>query len=232
MTQTTPHISPASFPLPPVSDASTVADLIHRLGDIPPERIRLKPPPGQATVADVIEIEDRENRICELVEGVLVEKAMGYREGFLANRLLILLSQFVDPRNLGLVSGSDAMMQIFPDLVRIPDVAFASWARFPEGRIPEEPVPHLVPDLAVEVLSRGNTRREMDRKVGEYFAAGVRLVWIIDPKKRTVAVYTSPRDVGTLAERDVLDGGEVLPGFTLPLRELFAELDRRAAKQA
>jgi Uma2 family endonuclease len=153
---------------------------------------------------------------------------MGFREGFLAGRLLILLSQFVDPRNLGLVSGADGMMQIFPDLVRIPDVAYASWARFPEGCVPDEPVPHLVPDLAVEVLSRGNTPREMDRKVDEYFAAGVRLVWLVDPVKRTVAVYTSAQDRHSLSATETLDGGNVLPGFTVPLGELFAALDRRA----
>jgi Uma2 family endonuclease len=208
--------------------ATTVAELIESLGGIPPERIRLKPPPGQATVADVIEIERRENRICELVEGVLVEKAMGFREGFLTSFLVFRLRSFVDPVNLGVVNGADGMMQLFPGLVRIPDVAFACWARFPQGRLPDEPVPHLVPDLAIEVLSRGNTRREMDRKVGEYFAAGVKLVWLVDPAKRVVIVYTSVKDQRTLTQADTLDGGEVLPGFSLPLRELFAELDRRA----
>ncbi len=231
MTDTTAEIFAPSSQPPLISSAATVADLIDRLGGIPPERIRLKPPPGQATVADVIEIERRENRICELVEGVLVEKAIGFREGLVSGRLLIWLSQFVDPRNLGLVNGADGMMQIFPGLVRIPDVAFASWSRFPDGRVPEEPVPHVVPDLAVEVLSRGNTRREMDRKVGEYFVAGVRFVWLVDPTKRVVLVYTSAKDCRTLAESDALDGGDVLPGFTLPLGELFGELDRRAATQ-
>jgi Uma2 family endonuclease len=68
----------------------------------------------------------------------------------------------------------------------------------------------------------------MDRKVGEYFAAGVKLVWLVDPAKRVVIVYTSVKDQRTLTQADTLDGGEVLPGFSLPLRELFAELDRRA----
>jgi Uma2 family endonuclease len=229
MTEVREHIVPPFVPtLPPTSEASTVADLIDRLGGIPPERIRIKPPPGQATVADVIEIEHRENRICELVDGVLVEKAMGFHEGFLAGFLLMRLRMFADPINAGLVNGADGMMQIFPGLVRIPDVAFLSWSRFPEGRLPKEPVPHLVPDLAVEVLSRGNTRREMDRKVQEYFAAGVRLVWLVDPVKRSVAVHTSSSDSRKLREADSLDGGDVLPGFALPLAELFAELDRRA----
>jgi Uma2 family endonuclease len=82
--------------------------------------------------------------------------------------------------------------------------------------------------LAVEVLKRKNTVSEMARKRQDYFAAGVRLVWEIDPLGRTANVYTSPTDVTALGLDDTLDGGDVLPGFRLPLRELFAELDRQA----
>ena len=120
------------------------------------------------------------------------------------------------------------MMRLFPGLVRVPDVAFASWARFPEGRVPTAPIPSLAPDLAIEVLSDSNTPREMRRKRGEYFTSGVRLVWLVDPEPRTVSVYTAPEEVSELGEDDTLDGGDVLPGFSLPLRDLFAELDRQA----
>ncbi|MBV8076897.1 MAG: Uma2 family endonuclease, partial [Planctomycetaceae bacterium] len=116
----------------------------------------------------------------------------------------------------------------FPGLVRIPDVAFASWDRFAEGRIPLDPIPDLVPDLVVEVVSEGNTVAETDRKRREYFRAGVRLVWMIEPKDRTAAVFTSPEQSARLDEAQTLDGGAVLPGFALPLRDLFAELDREA----
>ena len=92
--------------------------------------------------------------------------------------------------------------------------------------MPTDPIPTLSPDLAVEILSSSNTPREMQRKRGEYFDAGVRLVWIIDPEARTVVVHTSAAEPVILSAHDVLDGGEVLPGFTLPLGELFAELDR------
>jgi Uma2 family endonuclease len=87
-------------------------------------------------------------------------------------------------------------------------------------------VPQLAPDLAVEVLSPSNTRAEMARKRGEYFRAGVRLVWEIDPRKRGVRVYTAADQFTDLSAGDALDGGTVLPGFTLPLADLFAELDR------
>ena len=85
-------------------------------------------------------------------------------------------------------------------------------------------IPDLAPDLAVEVLSEGNTKQEMERKLKDYFFAGVRLVWYIDVKKRTVEVYTSPDQGVTLTEGQNLDGGDVLPGFRLPLRQLFARL--------
>jgi Uma2 family endonuclease len=206
----------------------TVADLLHDLGDIPPERVLMHPPPGTATEADVLALEWREDRLCELVDGVLVEKGMGYRESVLAAALAGFLRTFVVPRNLGLVSGESGMMRLFPGLVRIPDVAFASWDRIPGRRVPKEPIPGLVPDLAVEVLSKSNTKKEMDRKRGEYFRAGLRLLWLIDPDVRTATIYAGTEEPVVLDESATLDGGDVLPGFTLPLRDLFAELDRQA----
>jgi Uma2 family endonuclease len=205
----------------------TLADLLERLGKVGPERVRLHPPPGTATVRDVIDLDRRGEKMCELVDGTLVEKAMGFRESCLAVALVGWLWKFVRERNLGLVSGEQGMVRLAEDLVRGPDVAFTSWARLPERRMPQEPVPNLAPDLAVEVLSAANTEAEMTRKRREYFAAGVRLVWLIDPDARTVAVYTAPEQVTLLDEGRTLDGGEVLPGFTLALRELFAELDRQ-----
>ncbi len=186
----------------------------------------MEPPPGRATEADVIEAERRENRLFELVDGVLVEKAMGFRESLIAGALLIFLRAFVDPRNLGLVTGEAGMVRLLAGLVRIPDVAFVSWDRLPGRRVPDAAAPTIAPNLAVEVLSGANTRAEMERKLREYFASGVELVWIVDLEARTVAVHT-PDDGRTLLDvEQTLDGGLVLPGFTLPLRKLFAELDR------
>jgi Uma2 family endonuclease len=203
----------------------TLADLLAQLGGIAPERVRFRPPPGTATEQDVLDVHAREGRLCELVAGVLVEKAMGLRESFLASVLITLLWSFVQPRKLGLVTGEAGTMRLELGLVRIPDVAFVSWERFPNQRIPREPIPELAPDLAVEVLSVSNTPGEMARKRREYFAAGTRLVWQVDPVARTVAVYTAPEQVTVLHEEETLEGGAVLPGFTLPLREFFANLD-------
>ena len=205
----------------------TVANLLERLGGISPDRVRMKPPPGTATEADLIAAAQRDGRPCELVDGVLVEKAMGYKESLLAGLLLSLLRAFIYPRKLGLVSGPDGMMRLFPGLVRMPDVAFVSWDRIPGRRVPDEPIAGFAPDLAVEVLSRSNTPAEMDRKRQEYFSAGAILVWLIDPVARTVTVFThrEPNRSAVLGEGDTLDGDSLLPGFALPLHDYFSELD-------
>jgi Uma2 family endonuclease len=207
----------------------SIADLLESLGDIPPERIRLHPPLGSATEADVLALlEARRKRICELVDGVLVEKAMGFRESLIAGLILRILGDYVARRSLGVVAGADGTFSPLPGRVRIPDVAFYAWNRFPEGRIPDAPIPAIAPDLAVEVLSPSNTTKEMALKRRDYFAAGVRLVWEVDPKTRTVAVYTGPKRHRILGEMDTLGAGDILPEFALPVRDLFADLDRRA----
>src|SRR5262249_46199151 len=134
----------------------------------------------------------------------------------------ILLGSFVRRHKLGIVTGPDGTIRLFPGLVRIPDVAFASWDRFPGRRRPKTPIPHLAPDLVVEVLSKSNTKPEMNQKPEEYFAAGVRLVGMVDPRRGTAGVHTSGDQSVLIREGQALDGGDVLPGFVLPLDELFA----------
>lgn len=210
--------------LPP-AEWTTVADLWERLGQLPLQRIRLTPTPGTATEQDVLDSINHADRICELVDGVLVEKTMGYMESLLAMAIGEFLRRFVRERNLGIVLGEGGTLRILPRQVRIPDVCFIAWQRFPGGKLPETPIPAVAPDLAIEVLSEGNTEAEMLRKLQDYFAAGVRLVWYINPRARTAAVYTSPEQCSMLAETDSLTGGDVLPGFELPLRTLFAEME-------
>lgn len=205
----------------------TFADLLDELGGISPSRVRLRPTPGRATEKDVIRIEAQENRLFELVDGVLVEKAMGARESFYALHIGYLLKTYLHSHDLGVALGANGMMRLRPRLVRIPDVSFISWDQIPGGEFPEEPIPDLYPDLAVEVLSPSNTPREIERKLSEYFAAGCRLAWIVDPKTRTADVYTSSDECQHLRPTQSLDGGDVLPGFKLSLKELFASTRRR-----
>jgi Uma2 family endonuclease len=204
-----------------LSTVVTLADLLERFGPIPAARIRYDPPPGTATEQDVVTLEARDNRLFELVDGVLVEKAMGFYESYLALRLARFLQAFLEQHDLGIVAGEAGMLRLAPGLVRIPDVSFVSWAQLPQRRIPRQPIPDLAPDLVVEVLSESNTPREMEQKLHDYFAAGVRLVWCVLPDIEEVHVYTAPDRREVLTAAHDLHGGEVLPGFRLPVRQLF-----------
>jgi len=209
-----------------VEQDQTVADLLDRLGGIPASRVRLIPTPGTATEQDVIDVHDRTNRLCELVDGVLVEKVMGFDESRFSVLLATFLIAFLNRNDLGTIVGADGIMRLFPGLVRIPDVAFISWKRYPKKTRKRGEIPTVAPELVVEVLSKGNTRREMARKLDEYFRAGVLLVWYVDPKRRTVRVFTGRDQSVVLDEDQHLDGGDVLPGFTLSIRDWFAEAER------
>ena len=174
---------------------------------------------------DVARLLDRHKRKFELVDGTLVEKIMGLKESVVAGEILTIIKNWNrSSGNLGMVSGADGPFHLFAKLVRIPDVSFTNWDRVPGRKVPDEPVPDVSPDLAVEVLSEGNTRSEMERKLKEYFLSEVTVVWFVDPKKRTVRVFTSPDDVTELKATDTLDGGDVLPGFSVSVASLFADL--------
>ena len=201
----------------------TVVDLADRFGPIPIDRIVTRPAPGQATEDDAIELTEGK-RICELVDGVLVEKVIGAYESLVAANLIRLIGCFVASHKLGSVLGEAGMLRLAPGLIRIPDVAFLSKDKFPGGRFPRDAAWSLAPDLAVEVLSSGNTDKEMTEKLHDYFTAGTRLVWYVDPRKRQVQVFTSPETSRIVTQDQMLDGGDVLPGFELSLKELFAEL--------
>ncbi len=209
------------------AEPRTLDDLLDELGGVSPKRIRLNPPPGRATEKDVIRLEAKEDRLYELVDGVLVEKVMGAKESFIASILIHRLWSFLEGKELGAVLGEAGMLRLRPRLVRIPDVSFISWDQIPGNEFPSEPIPNLYPDLAVEVLSRSNTLGEMTLKIGEYFEAGTRLVWIIDPATHTAEVYTAPDECRRLKATQSLDGGDVLRGFKLPLKELFATKRKR-----
>ena len=107
------------------------------------------------------------------------------------------------------------------ETIRSPDVAFVTFERLPQVTRGLAPI---APDLAVEVLAPDDSARDLDERLGDYFAAGTHLVWVIDPDRRTVAVHSDAAPTRRLRDTDALDGGEVVPGFVLPVRELFAGL--------
>ena len=210
----------------------SMGDLLKHFGGIAPERIRVDPQPGTATERHVTEINEHEDKLYELVDGVLVEKVMGMPESCVAVGISRHVGNFAEEHDLGLVAGADGTVRLMPGLVRIPDVAFISFDRLPGRVIPAQAIPDLAPDLAVEVLSEGNTKQEMERKLKDYFFAGVRLVWYVNLKTRTVEVYTSPDQRAIVTEDQALDGGDVLPGFRLPLRSVFGRLPPPPSRKA
>lgn len=213
--------------IPPVDQQKllTAADILKMFGAIPMWRIRTHPAPGMATEEDALRVEATEERPCELIDGILMERTSGYDESILALAIGELLRGFVRPKRLGLVAGEQGPLKLAPGVIQVPDVSFVSAGRLRGGKRPRTPIPHLVPDLAVEIISPSNTPQEMQRKLAAYFKAGVRLVWLVYPIKRTVVVYTAPRTKTTLNASDTLTGGKVLPGLEIQLKDLFAELD-------
>ncbi|WP_182865106.1 Uma2 family endonuclease [Rhodopirellula sp. JC639] len=203
----------------------SLAERLQELGGIIAQRVRNSPAPGTATLADLIRANDHEEPLCELVDNTLVEKAVGFEASVVAATIIRILGEFVVSRKLGVVSGADGMFRLLASSVRGPDVAFLSRDRLPGGQFPQEAYPSLAPDLAIEVLSPGNTKAELMRKRIEYFHSGVRLCWIVDCRSRSVAVYTSPVDVTVLDEEATLTGGEVLPEFECVVGEFFSDLD-------
>lgn len=204
----------------------TLADLQEHLGGVPASRIRLVPQPGTATEDDAVRLAERSGILCELIDGVLVEKPMGSYESVLAATLIQLMAPYLAKNPVGVVMGADGMLRLQPGKVRAPDAAVLKWNQFPNRRAPKDRVWSLTPDLAVEVLSDSNTKREIDQKLDEYFAKGTQVAWIIDPEKRSAVIFRSRTNAELIDDTGMLDGGTVLPGFTLRLGDLLDYLPR------
>src|SRR5688572_2692909 len=177
--------------------------------------------PGPLTIDEYRALPEDDRYRCELVRGYVVREPRPNNEhGWLVMKLGHYLLEVVEANRAGMVvCESGFVLEHSPPTVRGPDVAFISRARVPH---PLAGYVEAAPDTAAEVLSPSNRVKDMRAKVDDYFGAGARLVWIIDPRRRTVTVHTSSRDSHVLSEHDVLDGGDVLPQFRLELRRLFA----------
>jgi Uma2 family endonuclease len=159
----------------------------------------------------------------ELVRGELLTMApAGSEHGFISNRLAARLTMFVEARELGCVFNADTGFVISrdPDTVRAPDTAFVSQSRIPATGLPKKFFPGA-PDLAVEVISPSDTLEEVEEKVGDWLAAGTRLVWVFNPRRKTVTVYRTEDTAQILRATDELDGGDVIPGFRCSVNEIL-----------
>ena len=160
----------------------------------------------------------------ELVKGELYEMTpAGASHGDIAMEVGSLLRVYVRANQLGRVFAAETgfILHRDPDTVRAPDASFVAGDRLPPGELPTGFL-ELAPDLAVEVVSPSNAAREVQDKVGDWLRAGTRIVWVIYPAARSVTVYRSMEDVQVLSSEDALEGGQVIPGFTCEVRELFS----------
>jgi hypothetical protein len=157
------------------------------------------------------------------VDGNLVERDMGMQSSWIGGRLYRWLGQFGEDNYLGFALPADCGYQCFPakpSRVRKPDASFICRGRLPGEQLPEGHCP-IAPDLAVEVVSPHDLYYEVDAKVADYLAAGVRLVWVVSPPTRTVTVYRPDGSGARLREADELTGEDVLPGFRCPVAVIF-----------
>lgn len=160
----------------------------------------------------------------ELVRGRIVPMNMpGFRHGKICTRLVRILGRFLDVHDLGHVVGNDAgvITARGPDTVRGPDVAFYTYERLPRGANPVG-YPAVTPEVVFEVLSPGDRQSAVLAKVAEYLEAGVRHVCVLDPQRETVTVYSADDPEVILAGEQALALPDILPGFHVPVQELFA----------
>ena len=178
------------------------------------------------TLSEYEQLPEEDGHWVELVEGRLVREPRPNAEhSWLTTKLSALILAYTEKNRLGLTLAEPGfLLSDDPPTVRGPDIAFISRRNLPVGGFPHT-FWRVPPDLAVEVVSPSNTRAEIREKVLEYLAAGARLVWVVDPRTRSVTAYRSRTDVRQVTGADTLDGHDVLPGFRLRVADLFAPPD-------
>jgi Uma2 family endonuclease len=186
-----------------------------------PEMTQHSSLPATMTADELLRLQPPDKRV-ELVRGVMVvREPPGFRHGVVAFAIAARIGAFVHAHGLGVVVAAETGFKLFsdPDTVRAPDVGFIQRDRVPD------PLPRgygaLAPDLVVEVLSPDDRPGEVLQKTGDWLSAGTRLVWVIDSERRTARVYRADGSLGSLTADDVLEGEDVLPGFSCRLAEIL-----------
>ncbi|WP_254513241.1 Uma2 family endonuclease [Anatilimnocola floriformis] len=201
----------------------TLVDLANRFGEIPPARICMDPPPGEATEADLLHYSDHDNRLFELVDGTLIEKTMGTFEALVALTIATALNNYLKTNRLGVALGSDGQLKIKPDLIRVPDVCFISRERLKASDFLKVAIASVSPNLAIEVISRSNSKREMSEKLNEYFETGTEEVWYVYPEKKELHQYTAIDQCQVMQENEAVTSSRLLPGFSLLIASIFVD---------
>ena len=165
---------------------------------------------------------DDSDELYEVIDGKRTVKTMGFLASIIATTLGRKLGKFAEDHQIGLVI-LEAIYKFSDAATRRPDISLISYEQL--AKIPDlasDPAePELAPKLAIEVISPTNTIVAVEAKITRYFATGVEAVWVVLPMTRRIYVYASPKDVKILGVGDMLEGGKVLPGFSLPVEEVF-----------
>jgi Uma2 family endonuclease len=188
------------------------------------------PPALRMTAREFIEDHPEIPDNAQLVHGeVVLVSAPARAHSRIAWVIFRALDGYVEPRGLGEVYGDGTGYELPPDndTVRLPDVSFVRAGREP-AEVGLRGIPRMAPDLAVEVLSPSDTPREVREKRDDYLRGGTEVVWLVDPDARGVEVWTRGAPTRWVGEDDMLDGAPVLPGFRLPVRDVFAGVARPA----
>ncbi|MEP9412453.1 MAG: Uma2 family endonuclease [Candidatus Brocadia sp.] len=166
----------------------------------------------------------KEGYKCELIQGKLVMGPAGIEHEEIGANLLTALRSFVSERKLGIVCGSSAGYWMKSGNLRSPDVSFIRKERLQGYKRPPKGFFKGSPDIAIEILSPTDTVESLHGKIVEYFENDTKLAWVVNPEEQTVLIYHSPQPSKLLTKNDLLDGEEILKGFTFPIAELFAEI--------
>ncbi len=180
-------------------------------------------PPRLYTVEELLEISTRDKNRYELIRGELVQMPpAGFEHGSTAIKLGARIQIYVEDNNLGVAFAAETGFSLGrnPDTVRAPDAGFVSNKNLPAGSLPRSYFKGA-PDLAVEVVLPGDRASEVQDKIQEWLLHGTKLVWVVDPKTRTLTVYRADGTAQVLKPGDVLDGEDVTPGFQLAIAKVF-----------
>jgi Uma2 family endonuclease len=178
------------------------------------------------TAEDLWNLSADDSKHYELIEGELVEMSpTGEEHGVIMLWLGSLIMNHVQANQLGRALGAETGFKLFqnPDTVLAPDIAFTSNERLKPTTVK---FAFVAPDLAVEIVSPSNTADEINKKAQLFFKAGTRLLWVVYPRTETIHVYRTASEIIILDIDDTLDGGNVLPGFAVPVKEIFSVLGR------
>lgn len=174
------------------------------------------------TPEDLLSMPDGE--LYELVNGELLERKMGFESGRIGGRVFRLVDEYCDSNPIGRAGSSESSFQCFPNepgMVRKPDASFISFARLPADQPDPRGHCRIAPDLAAEVISPNDIIDELHEKIDDYKSAGVRLIWVFDPRWRNVNVYRADGTAEVIPANGELSGEDVLPGFRKPVAAFF-----------